>query len=302
MRTKPGRDDIMFFEVNGMRTIPKAVLADQIERLVIGAADDLGNEVVSCLERARESEDNPSLARHILEEILENQDIARREAIPMCQDTGVAVFFLDVGTDLWFDYDLEDAVNEGVRRGYQNGYLRKSVVRHPLDRRNTQDNTPAIVHERLVPGDALRIRFAPKGAGSENLSRLAMLTPADGVEGIVNFVLETVRLAGGKACPPLVLGIGIGGNFEKCAEMAKEALFRPLADEAVEPLDRELEKRLFAEVNSLGIGPMGLGGKTTCLAVKVNSFSCHIASLPVAVNLQCHAARHAEIVLRGEEE
>lgn len=291
----------MKIEVNAMRTIPKEVLVAQIERLVIQAANDLGGEVVACLKNAREAEVSPSLARHILDEIIENQEIARRESVPMCQDTGVAVLFLEIGTGLRFDYDLSEAVDEGVRRGYRNGYLRKSVVRHPLDRRNTLDNTPAVLHERLVPGDSLRIRFAPKGAGSENLSRLAMLTPADGVEGVVRFVLETVRLAGGKACPPLVLGVGVGGNFEKCAELAKEALFRPLADEAPDLLDRELEKRLFAEVNALGVGPMGFGGKTTCLAVKVNSFACHIASLPVAVNLQCHAARHTEIELKGEE-
>jgi fumarate hydratase subunit alpha len=279
-----------------MRTIPKDLVIRETERIIIEAATVLDDKVVCGLQR-RQSQETLPIARHILDEILENQNIARTENIPICQDTGVAVFFVDIGYDLHFDYDLDEALNEGVRRGYQNGYLRKSVVAHPLNRKNTRDNTPAIIHHFLVSGDRLRIRFAPKGAGSENMSRLKMLTPADGVPGIVDFVLETVKLAGGKACPPLILGVGIGGNFETSAILAKEALFRPLEDEAENPLDRDLEKQLLEAVNDLGIGPMGLGGKTTCLAVKVNSFACHIASLPVAVNLQCHAARHQEITL-----
>jgi len=277
-------------EVKSMRTIPKDLLIQETERIIIEAATVLDDEVVCRLERHQKQEVNP-IARHILGEILENQLIAKTEHIPICQDTGMAVFFVDIGVDLHFDYDLDEALNEGVRRGYKNGYLRKSVVAHPLNRKNTLDNTPAVIHHAFVLGDRLRIRFAPKGAGSENMSRLKMLTPADGVPGIMDFVLETVRLAGGKACPP------IGGNFETCATIAKEALFRPLEDEAKDPLDRDLEKKLLEAVNALGVGPMGLGGKTTCLAVKVNSFACHIASLPVAVNIQCHAARHKEVTL-----
>lgn len=279
-----------------MRTIPKDLVIRETERIIIEAATILDDNVVCGLKK-RQSQEILPIARHILDEILENQQIARTENIPICQDTGVAVFFVEIGYDLHFDYDLDEALNEGVRRGYKNGYLRKSVVAHPLNRKNTLDNTPAVIHHSLVPGDKLRIRFAPKGAGSENMSRLKMLTPADGVSGIVDFVVETVKLAGGRACPPLILGVGIGGNFETSAILAKEALFRPLEDEAQDPLDRDLEKKLLDAVNALGIGPMGLGGKTTCLAVKVNSFACHIASLPVAVNLQCHAARHQEVTL-----
>jgi fumarate hydratase subunit alpha len=279
-----------------MRTIPKALLVSEIERIIIEAADLLDDQVVACLNRQKNLETLP-IAKRILGEIIENQTIARNENVPICQDTGVAVFFVEIGNELHFDYDLDLAINEGVRNGYRNGYLRKSVVAHPLDRKNTLDNTPAIIHYSLVMGDRLWIRFAPKGAGSENMSRLQILTPAQGVPGIVDFVVETVKNAGGKACPPIILGIGIGGDFEKAALLAKEALFRALDDEAANPTDRALEKTLLAAVNALDIGPMGLHGKTTCLAVKVNSFACHIASLPVAVNIQCHASRHKEVIL-----
>lgn len=279
-----------------MRTIPKELLISEIRRIIIEAADLLDDAVVLRLQKAKDLEIKP-IARHILDEILENQAIARRENVPMCQDTGVAVFFVEIGNELHFDYDLNTAINEGVKAGYQSGYLRKSVVLHPLNRKNTLDNTPAVIHYSFVMGDKLKIRFAAKGAGSENMSRLTMLTPADGENGILRFVAETVRLAGGKACPPIILGIGIGGNFEKSALMAKEALFRPIDDVAQNPIDQELEKKIFTLVNDLDIGPMGLSGKTTCLAVKVNSAACHIASLPVAVNIQCHAARHKEVIL-----
>jgi fumarate hydratase subunit alpha len=282
--------------VISVRTIPKELLVSEISRIIIEAANILDDDVVLRLQKAKEREVKP-IACHILAEILENQAIARHENVPICQDTGVAVFFVEIGNELHFDYDLDTAINEGVRAGYQSGYLRKSVVLHPLNRKNTRDNTPAVIHYSFVLGDKLKIRFAAKGAGSENMSRLTMLTPADGEEGILRFVSETVRLAGGKACPPIILGIGIGGNFEKSALMAKEALFRPLDDEAENPIDRELEKKILSLVNDLDIGPMGLSGKTTCLAVKVNSAACHIASLPVAVNIQCHAARHKEVIL-----
>lgn len=279
-----------------MRVIPRERLISEIRRIIIEAANVLDDAVVSCLRTARSNETKP-IAKHIIDEILENQNIARTENVPICQDTGVAVFFVEIGNELHFDYDLDAAINEGVRAGYKDGYLRKSVVMHPLDRKNTLDNTPAVIHYSFVMGDHLKIRFAPKGAGSENMSRLAMLTPAEGEEGILRFVTETVRLAGGKACPPIILGIGIGGNFEKAAQIAKEALFRPIEDHAENPIDRELETKLLHLVNEMNIGPMGLSGKTTCLAVKVNSAACHIASLPVAVNIQCHAARHKEVVL-----
>ncbi|MFA5037403.1 MAG: fumarate hydratase [Candidatus Izemoplasmatales bacterium] len=279
-----------------MRTIPKEKLISELERIIIEAATVLDDEVVSCLRFGREQETS-KLAIHILDEIIDNQQIARTENIPLCQDTGVAVFFVEIGNNLYFDYDLTEAINQAVRNGYIKGYLRKSVVQHPLDRKNTLDNTPAIIHYLPVSGDQLRIRFAPKGGGSENMSKLTMLTPADGRQGIIDFVVETVRNAGGKACPPIILGVGIGGNFEKSALLAKAALFRKLSDEATNPIDRELEKELYKVINETNVGPMGLTGKTTCLAVKVNSYPCHIASLPVAVNIQCHAARHKEVIL-----
>lgn len=262
----------------------------------MNASVSLDSKVVDALEEGKKKEVNP-LAKSILEKILLNQEIARNEFIPMCQDTGVAVVFLEVGTQVTLDYDIEDAVNEGVRQAYTEGYLRKSVVKHPIDRVNTMDNTPAIIHVKQIPGDRLIIHVAPKGAGSENMSRLAMLPPSAGIKGIEDFVLETVKLAGGKACPPIILGIGIGGNFEKVAMLAKTALFRPLDDVSENETDRNLEKSLLEIVNASDVGPMGLGGTTTCLAVKVNSYPCHIASLPVAVNIQCHAARKKTVVL-----
>ncbi|MDI6632593.1 MAG: fumarate hydratase, partial [Thermoanaerobacteraceae bacterium] len=224
--------------------------------------------------------------------LLANAALARQEGIPVCQDTGVAVVFLEVGQDLRIVGDLEAAVHEGVRCGYREGYLRTSVVRHPLNRVNTGDNTPAVIHTRVVPGDRLRITVAPKGAGSENMSALRMLKPADGVEGVKRFVLEVVENAGPNACPPLVVGVGIGGTMEKAALLAKEALLRPLGSHSDDPLAAALEAELLEAINRSGIGPLGLGGRVTALAVHVSVYPCHIASLPVAVNLNCHAARH----------
>jgi len=268
--------------------------------MIIKANTRLDDSVICRLEKARNAERNP-LAVNVLDNILENQAIARETNIPLCQDTGLAVFFLKVGRDLSFSYSLDEAINEAVATAYKNGYLRKSVVRHPLERVNTTDNTPAFIYREETKGHDLDIIFAPKGGGSENMSRLAMLTPAEGRQGVIDFVLETVRLAGGKACPPLIVGVGIGGNFEMSALLAKKAIMRPLDDEAANPCDKELETELKDKINASGIGPMALGGKTTCLAVKVDSFPCHIASLPVAVNLQCHSARKAHIVIEGEE-
>lgn len=281
-----------------MKYVEKETIIAKVREMVMDSAVNLEKSVCQYLKNAFASE-TENLSKNILGQILENQDLARKEHIPLCQDTGIAVFFLEVGYQLRFDFDLEEAVNEGVRQGYRDGYLRKSIVNHPIERKNTHDNTPAIIHIKLVEGDELRIHFAPKGGGSENISRLKMLIPGDGVQGIKDFVLETIRLGGGKPCPPLIVGVGIGGNFEKAAILAKEALFRSLEDQAVNPFDRKLETELFSEINALGIGPMGLGGKTTCLAVKVNSFACHMASLPVAVNLQCHSARKAHASLKG---
>lgn len=279
-----------------MRKISQETIISSVKALFIEAAISLDDSVVIRLQEGLNKETSV-LAKSVLSKILENQEIAKNEEIPLCQDTGIAVVFLEIGYDLHFDYDLEETINEGIRQGYIDGFLRKSVVKHPLDRVNTKDNTPGIIHMKFVKGDKLIIHIAPKGAGSENMSRLAMLTPADGVEGIKKFVLETVILAGGKPCPPIIIGIGIGGNFEKAAILAKEAIFRPLDDQAPLEIDKLLEQELYLEVNQLNVGPMGLGGLTTCLGVKVNSFPCHIASLPVAVNIQCHSARKKQIVL-----
>lgn len=216
----------------------------------------------------------------------------------MCQDTGVAVVFLEIGTKVQIDGDIYKAINQGVAKGYTEGYLRKSIVKHPLDRVNTQDNTPAIIHTKLIPdSDKVKIIIAPKGGGSENMSFLKMLKPADGIQGIKDFVLESILKAGANPCPPIVVGVGIGGNFERCAELAKEALLRELNDKSEDSISRKLEEELLELINSTNVGPQGLGGITTALAVKVNVAPCHIACLPVAININCHAARHKEVIL-----
>lgn len=274
-----------------MRTVRAEEIAAAVARLCREANLILDADLLKALQEARAREES-LLGRDALEKLLANAALAREENIPLCQDTGVAVVFLEVGQNVCITGDLEAAVNEGVRRGYKEGYLRKSVVRHPLDRVNTGDNTPAVIHMRIAPGDRLKITVAPKGAGSENMSALRILKPADGVEGVKRFVMEVVEKAGPNACPPLVVGVGIGGTMEKAALLAKEALLRPLGQKSPDPLAAALEEELFATVNRSGIGPLGLGGRVTALAVHVDVYPCHIASLPVAVNLNCHAARH----------
>jgi fumarate hydratase subunit alpha len=283
-----------------MYTIKRKELVETIKDMFIDSAYHLDDDFVNVLKKSRDDEIKP-LAKNVLSRIIENQEIARDDYIPLCQDTGVSVVFLEIGRDLIFDYDIEDAINDGVRRGYMDGYLRKSIVKHPLNRINTLDNTPAIVHYDFIPGHELIIHAAPKGGGSENMSRLTMLTPGDGEQGVIDFVLETVKNAGGKACPPLIVGVGIGGNFEKAALIAKKAIFRKINDHASNQVDRELEEKLLNLINQTDVGPMGLGGATTALAVKVNSYPCHIASLPVAINLQCHSARKSEVTLIGKK-
>ncbi len=252
---------------------------------------------VRALEERRAHECSPG-ACAILGQLIENAAIAQTDRRPLCQDTGVAVIFVQLGQDVRLTGgDLDAGVQSAVREAYDRFHLRKSIVRHPLDRKNTGDNTPAIVHVRVVPGDRIRLDFVQKGGGCENMSRLAMLKPSDGRAGIVRFILDTVRESGGNACPPLVVGVGIGGNFELVAQLAKEALLRPFGEPAADPLDRALEEELFAGINRLGNGPMGLGGDTTALAVHVVSHPCHIASLPVAVNLDCHSHRHASALV-----
>ncbi|MBW7957587.1 MAG: fumarate hydratase [Deltaproteobacteria bacterium] len=278
-----------------MRQVSTKDITDKVRDLCISAACDLEPDMASALRAAREKEESP-LGKEVLGQIIENFEIAGAEGLPMCQDTGISVFFVELGRDVALDGPLYDAVNEGVRRGYKDGFLRKSVC-HPLKRINTGDNTPAIVHTSIVEGDKVKIKIAPKGAGSENMSRLKMLKPAEGVEGIKAFVVETVREAGGNPCPPIVLGVGIGGSFEKCAILAKKALLRPVGTQNPDPDLVQLEADLLKMINDLGIGPMGFGGRTTALAVHIEAHPCHIASLPVAVNIQCHAGRHKEAVI-----
>jgi fumarate hydratase subunit alpha len=279
-----------------VREVAAAEIAAKVAELCIQACTVLPPDVVAALESAREREESP-VGRGVLSRLIENAQLAAAEGIPMCQDTGLAVVFVELGHDVRIGGgDLRGAIAEGVRQGYEKGYLRKSVVYSPLDRRNTGDNTPPVIHTELVSGERLRIAVAAKGAGSENMSRLKMMAPADGTEAVVSFVTETVEQAGASACPPLVVGVGLGGSFEQCALIAKKALLRPLGDRNAEPAAAALEDRLLEEANATGIGPMGVGGRMTALAVKVETAPCHIASLPVAVNLQCHAARHAEHV------
>jgi fumarate hydratase subunit alpha len=279
-----------------MREIHVDEIRDNVAQICIDAAYNLSEDVLTAFDRAIETETSPA-AREIIELLKENARIAKDEHIPICQDTGIAIFFVEIGQDLRIKNGfIVDAINEGVRKGYKAGYLRKSVV-DPITRKNTGDNTPAIVYTELVPGDKLKISFMPKGAGSENMSVIRMLRPTDGVEGIRNFVLECVQKAGANPCPPVVIGVGIGGSFEKAALLAKKALLRPVGSPNPKLELASLEETLLKTVNKTGIGPEGFGGKVTAMAVHVESFPCHIASLPVAVNINCHAARHKTIIL-----
>lgn len=282
-----------------MHKIERNLVVESVRNMILESTVVLDKSVVDSLNHAFDNEENV-LAKSILEKIIRNQEIAKEENIPLCQDTGLVVCFVEIGRNLHFDYDLTEAINEGVSQGYIEGYLRKSVVKHPLKRVNTKDNTPAVIHYDLVPGSELKIHLAPKGGGSENMSALKMLSPSDGRDGIIDFVLKTIKEAGGKPCPPLIVGVGIGGNFEHVAYLAKKAIFRHVEDASSIVEDRLLEEELLDKINKLDVGPMGLGGNTTALAVKVESAPCHIASLPVAVNLQCHSARKREVTLHGK--
>ena len=279
-----------------MREINASLITEAIARLCVEANRNLPGDVCAALHQAAQDE-TFAPARGILELLVRNEAIARDTQMPICQDTGMAIVFADVGQEVHISGDFEAAIHEGVRRGYVDGLLRKSVVADPLRRVNTKDNTPAIIHTRLVPGDKVTLTVAPKGFGSENMSRLAMLTPAAGVEGVKAFVLETVRLAGANPCPPMVLGVGIGGDFEQVAELAKRALMVPLDESNPDPFYAALEQELLAAVNATGIGPQGFGGKTTCLGLHILQKPTHIAGLPVAVNVSCHVTRHATDVL-----
>lgn len=281
-----------------MREIHYEQIVEAVKKIAIKANYEIPEDVELAYQIALKREES-ELGKEVLQQILLNIRAAREEQMAYCQDTGVAVVFVDIGQDVHVvGGSLEDAINEGVRRAYTEGYLRASMVYDPVfERKNTKDNTPAVIHYRVVPGDKLRLVFAPKGAGSENTSRLAMLKPADGWEGVKKFILETVKLAGPNACPPFTVGVGIGGNFEYCALLAKRALLRPVGERSQDPVARRIEEELIEEINKIGWGPMGFGGTVTAVDVKVELYPCHIASLPVAVNIQCHASRHAEIEL-----
>ena len=281
-----------------MREIHTDLIAESVARLCIESNYYLGDDVLAALQSYREKEISP-VGQEVLDQILENAEIARKEQMPLCQDCGLTVIFVELGQDVHITGGgLNEAITEGVRQGYQDGYLRKSIVDHPFSSRvNTKDNTPPVIHTTVVPGDQLKITVAPKGGGSENMSQLGMLKPADGREGVIGFVVESVRRAGANPCPPIIVGVGVGGSAEKAMWLAKHSLLREVGQPSQDREVSELEADILERVNRIGIGPQGFGGLTTALAVHVETFPCHIASMPVAVNIQCHSARHKEALL-----
>jgi fumarate hydratase subunit alpha len=281
-----------------MRQVNVSEITGIVQQLCIENNIYLDEEVINKIEEFSKKEDS-QIGKQILEQILINAKLATDENRPMCQDTGIAVIFVELGQDVHISNGkLYDAINDGVKLGYTQGYLRKSVVEDPVfDRKNTKDNTPAIIHTEIVPGDKIKITVASKGAGSENMSEIKMLKPADGIVGVKDFVIDRIKRSGGMPCPPIIVGVGVGGNFEQCAYLSKKALLRPLNTGNPDPKWNAVEKELLTKINRLGIGPMGLGGRTTALAVQILTMSCHIASLPVAVNLQCHAHRHKTAII-----
>lgn len=280
-----------------MRTIQVQKITEQIKEMCIAVNHELSADMLRRLSEAKKQEKSV-IGCQILDQLEENLQIAREDRIPICQDTGMAVVFMEIGQDVHLEGgNLEDAINEGVRQGYTEGFLRKSVVRDPLIRENTKDNTPAVIHYANVPGDQVKITLAPKGFGSENMSRVFMLKPADGIEGVKKAILQAVEDAGPNACPPIVVGVGIGGTFEKCALMAKQALARPVDEHSDIPYVKEMEEEMLDKINQLGIGPGGLGGTVTALGVNINTYPTHIAGLPVAVNICCHVNRHITVTI-----
>lgn len=280
-----------------MREIEASRIAEEVARLCMEANFELEDDVQKALEKAHDAEESPA-GREVLRQIIENSGIARSERIPMCQDTGLAVIFVEIGQDVHITGgDFEGAINEGVAKGYTEGYLRKSALADPVRGGNTGDNTPAVIHTTIVPGETLKLWVVPKGGGSENMSRIAMMKPADGVEGIKKFVVENVKAASGNPCPPIIVGVGIGGTFERCAQLAKKALLREIGSTHPDEFYAALEKELLEMVNDTGVGPMGLGGRITALAVHIETAPRHIASFPVSMNVNCHAARHKYIEL-----
>ncbi len=279
-----------------MREIEVGKIKEAVAKLCIDSNYYLPEDVWEALVKGKEMEESPA-GKEVFDQLLENAKIAKEEGMPICQDTGVAVFFVEIGQDVHIvGGDLNEAINEGVREGYKNGYLRKSMC-HPFTRKNTGDNTPAVIHTEIVPGEKIRISIAPKGGGSENMSSVCMLSPAVGKEGVIKHVVERVIEAGSNPCPPTIIGVGIGGTFEMAAILAKKALLRKVGSKNPDPELAEMEEEILKRINKSGIGPQGLGGRITSLAVHINMMPCHIASLPVAVNVQCHAARHKEIEL-----
>ena len=279
-----------------MRTITAREITDTIARLCIEANRTLSPDMTNALANARAAEPWP-VAKAALDTICQNLDVAKETGLPICQDTGMAVVFADIGQEVFIEGNFEQAVHDGVAKGYTEGFLRKSVVADPIRRGNTGDNTPAVIHTRLVPGDRVRLTVAPKGFGSENMSRIAMLKPAQGKEGVMDFIVETVRLAGPNPCPPIVVGVGIGGTFELCAMLAKRALLRGVDTHHPDPYYAEMEQTLLTRINALGVGAQGFGGKTTALGLQIETYPTHIAGMPVAVNISCHVTRHKEAVL-----
>lgn len=280
-----------------MREIHIDIIREAIENLCIEANYNLSKDVVEALDKAK-VEETWTLAGDILDKIVMNAEIAKNERMPICQDTGMVCVFVEIGQDIHIvGGSLEDSINEGVRRGYDKGYLRKSVVKDPIDRINTKDNIPAIIHYEIVPGDKLKITVAPKGFGSENMSQIKMLKPSDGIEGVKEFIIKVVKDAGPNPCPPMIVGVGIGGTFEKAAYLSKKALIRPIDIKNENKFYSDLEDELLIKMNELGIGPQGFGGKTTALGINIETYPTHIAGLPVAVNISCHATRHKEVIL-----
>ncbi|MGG7143930.1 fumarate hydratase [Clostridium nigeriense] len=280
-----------------MREIHIEKVQEVIEKLCIEANYNLSNDVFNALDKAKKNE-TWNLAGDILDKIIVNAEIAKSESMPICQDTGMTCIFVEIGQEVHIiGGSLEEAINEGVRRGYNNGYLRKSVVKDPIDRINTNDNTPAVIHYKIVTGDKLKITVAPKGFGSENMSQIKMLKPTDGIDGIKEFIIKVVRDAGPNPCPPMIVGVGIGGTFEKAAYLSKKALIRSIDSKNENKFYSDLEDELLEKINKLGIGPQGFGGKTTALGINIETYPTHIAGLPVAVNISCHATRHKEVIL-----
>ena len=280
-----------------MREIDVSEITPKVKTLCMDANFFLGDDVLNALKKSVDTEESP-VGKGILRDIVENAKIAHDQQVPMCQDTGFAVFFVEVGQDVHFiGGSLSEAINEGVRQGYEDGYLRKSILGDPIQRVNTKDNTPAVINYDIVPGDKLKIVFAAKGGGSENMSEVKMMKPSDGVEGLKDFVVDRVRRSSGNPCPPVIVGVGVGGTFDKCAQLAKKSLLREIGSKHPDPFYADLEAELLEKINKIGIGPQGVGGRTTALAVFIEVHPCHIASFPAAVNMQCHAARHKEVTI-----